>query len=131
MLKICIVAAIAIIVASAPVRKDPFRLYGGQSRYTVSMMMTLMKDYPQSNIFFSSHSTYRALLHAYMGSTGATEQALKKHLFLDWTNDKTNIAQAYKTEGLSHIIRTSARVNKAIQFKSIDKLYFDNSVQLK
>lgn len=131
MLKICVLAAIAIIVASTPVRKDPFRLCGGQSQFTVSVMMTLMKDNPETNIFFSSHSSYRALLLAYMGSTGATEQALKKHLFLDWANDKTNVANAYKFEWLTKQVRTAARVGKAVRFNSVDKLYLANSVQLK
>lgn len=132
MLRICILAALAIIVVSAPAEKENlFPLYTGQTQWTFWTMMNLMEQNPNSNIFLASHSAYHALLIAYFGSTGAAEEGLKNGLFLQWANSKSKVVKEYKKERLAHNVRTYARVGNAVQFKSVDKLYFDDSVDFK
>lgn len=104
------------------------KLYFGQRKFSVSLLDALQKARPNESLFFSPHSTYRALLLAYFGAKGETEKSLKKTLQLDWANSKADVSHAYELE-------KQARANRAehqtVEFKSVDKLYFSKQVELK
>lgn len=107
---------------------DPYRLYHGQNRFAVSFLNSLKKMNPKENLFFSPHSTYRALLLAYMASNGQTKISLERGMFLDWAHDKTDVISAYKSEAA---VRAQRFSGQTIQFNSVDKLYVTKSAQLK
>lgn len=111
---------------SAPLTAD--KLYYGQRKFSVSLLNALQKARPNESLFFSPHSTYRALLLAYFGANGDTEKSLKNTLQLDWAKSKADVRQTYEME-------RQARVNRAehqtVEFNSVDKLYFSKQVELK
>lgn len=130
MFKIWFLAAFAvIIVASHPPREqnEHFRLYRGQIRFAVSMIKSLRKYNPQSNIFCSPHSVYRILLRAYIGTGGAIKQSLSDVLFLDWAKDENDIADAYVNEKLA---RSKRFLGERIHFNSVDKFYITRKAML-
>lgn len=104
------------------------QLYYGQRKFTVSLLDSLQKARPHESLFFSPHSTYRALLLAYFGANGATEKSLKSTLHLDWAKSKADVSHAYALE-------KQARANRAehqtVEFNSIDKLYFSKQVDVR
>lgn len=75
MLKVLVLTAIAVVVTSIPAddNNDEFRLYRGQSRFSVSMIKSMNKLYPGKSMFFSPH--YRTLLR----DTLDREDQLKNH----------------------------------------------------
>lgn len=132
MLKIWLLAATAVIVMSSPTSTEDkscsFRLYQGQSRFAVSMIKSLSKNHPRSNLFFSPHTIYRTLIRAYIGSGGAIKKSLKNALFLDWSSDENDVADAYKMEKLARAERFSG---DSIHFKSVDKFFVTRNIMLK
>lgn len=131
MLKICVFTLIVAAVVSFPSvdnNDTNYRLYTGQKRFSASLLNSFRKNYPAKNLFFSPHSTYRALLIAYFGAEGETKKSLEEALFLTWANDKSAIAEAYKNEALARVKRA---YGDGIQFDSVDKLYVTKDAQLK
>lgn len=104
------------------------KLYYGQRKFSVSLLDALQKARPNESLFFSPHSTYRALLLAYFGAKGGTEKSLKKTLQLDWAESKADVSQAYEMERQA---RTNRAQHQTVEFNSVDKLYFSKQVELK
>lgn len=104
------------------------RLYYGQRKFSVSFLDALQKARPNESLFFSPHSTYRALLLAYFGAKSETEQSLKKTLQLDWANSKADVSHAYELEKLARVNRVQ---HQTVEFNSVDKLYFSKQVEIK
>lgn len=104
------------------------KLYYGQRKFSVSLLDALQKARPNESLFFSPHSTYRALLLAYFGAKGETEKSLKKTLQLDWANSKADVSHAYELEKQARFNRDE---HQGVEFKSVDKLYFSKQVELK
>lgn len=104
------------------------KLYYGQRKFSVSLLDALQKARPNESLFFSPHSTYRALLLAYFGAKGETEKSLKNTLQLDWANSKADVSHAYELEKQA---RANRGENQDVEFKSVDKLYFSKQVELK
>lgn len=131
MLRIWVLFAFVVAVSSSTYKLQEidgnFRLYHGQRQFAMSMLNVLTKSNPES-FFFSPHSTYRALILAYMGAEGRTKENLRASMFLDWANDKTNVMSAYKLESIA---RSARFADKSIQFNSADKLYVTQNAQLK
>lgn len=105
---------------------DP--LYDGQRKFSVILLDALQKARPNESLFFSPHSTYRALLLTYFGAHGKTEQSLKHLLQLDQSQSKASIWYAYEFE-------KNARQNRvrrqAVEFTSVDRLYISDQVEVK
>lgn len=104
------------------------KLYYGQRKFTVSLLSSLHKALPNDSLFFSPHSTYRALLLAYFGAKGETEKAIKNTLQLDWASNKEHVAQAYNSERLARANRVQ---DDSVEFKSVDKLYVSQQVEVR
>lgn len=104
------------------------KLYYGQRKFSVSLLDALQKARPNESLFFSPHSTYRALLLAYFGAKGATENSLKKTLQLDWAKTKADVSHAYELEKRARLNRVQ---HQTVEFNSVDKLYFSNQVEVK
>lgn len=111
---------------STPLTAD--KLYYGQRKFSVSLLDALQKARPNESLFFSPHSTYRALLLAYFGAKGETESSLKRTLQLDWAQSKADVSQAYEMERQA---RTNRAQHQTVEFNSVDKLYFSKKVELK
>lgn len=104
------------------------KLYFGQRNFSVSLLDALQKARPNESLFFSPHSTYRALLLAYFGANGETEESLKKTLRLDWAKSKADVSHAYELE---KIARDGRSQHQTVEFNSVDKFYFSKQVELK
>lgn len=104
------------------------KLYYGQRKFSVSLLDALQKARPNESLFFSPHSTYRALLLAYFGARGETEKSLKQTLQLDWADSKADVSYAYDLEKQA---RANRGESQDVEFNSVDKLYFSQQVELK
>ncbi|KAH8420761.1 hypothetical protein KR222_004312, partial [Zaprionus bogoriensis] len=102
-------------------------LYRGQQEFSVALLSAIRKATPYENVFFSPYSTYHALLLAYFGATGETEEELKKVLRLDWAENKEYVRSIYRTEKRQRKQRVK---NMPLEFTSADRLYFDKRVKL-
>lgn len=103
------------------------KLYSGQRKFSVNLLSALQTARSNESLFFSPHSTYRALLLTYFGARGATEQSLKSTLQLDWSNNKADIWYAYKVEQQA---RNNRAKRQTVKFNSVDKLYISKQVDL-
>lgn len=104
------------------------KLYYGQRKFSVSLLDALQKARPNDSLFFSPHSTYRALLLAYFGANGATEESLKNVLRLDWAKSKADVSHAYEMEKRARLNRAQ---HQSVEFNSVDRLYFSKQVELR
>lgn len=129
MSRISILFAITLIISLVSLEEQDvnYRLYRGQMQFAVSMLNALAKQNPGKNLFFSSHSIYRTLLRAYIGSGGEIKESLKEILFLDWANDDIDITNAYKAEKIGRVARLSG---DNIHFSSSDKFYVPKDVMI-
>ncbi|BFF90178.1 serine protease inhibitor 88Ea [Drosophila madeirensis] len=103
------------------------RLYHGQQNFAVSMLDVIRTSTPNDNVFFSPYSTYHALLLAYFGSSGETEQQLRSVLNLDWAESKEMVRSAYSMEKRNREARSK---KSPLEFSSADRMYFDQETQL-
>lgn len=104
------------------------RLYDGQRKFSVVLLDALQKARPNESLFFSPHSTYRALLLTYLGANGKTEQSLKKLLHLEQSKSKADIWYAYEFEKRARQNRVR---RQSIEFTSVDKLYVSEQIEVK
>lgn len=95
-------------------------LYTGEQKFTLNMLRAINQTVPRDNVFFSPYSTYHALLLAYFGAQGQTEQELREVLELGWAKNKWDVFQAYHSEKSS---RQSRFANSPVIFRSVDKIY--------
>ncbi|XP_001359333.2 serine protease inhibitor 88Ea [Drosophila pseudoobscura] len=96
-------------------------LYRGQQNFAVSMLDVIRTSTPNDNVFFSPYSTYHALLLAYFGATGETEQQLSSVLYLDWAESKEMVRSAYSLEKRNRETRSR---KSPLEFSSADRMYF-------
>lgn len=130
---VALVALVPLVWSQCLTRNDTSRLsadklYYGQRKFSVKLLDALQKARPNESLFFSPHSTYRALLLAYFGAQGETEQSLKKTLQLDWANSKADVSHAYELEKQA---RANRAQHQSVEFNSVDKLYFSKQVELR
>lgn len=104
------------------------KLYYGQRKFSVALLDALQKARPNESLFFSPHSTYRALLLAYFGANGSTEESLKSALRLDWANTKADVSHAYELEKKARFNRIQ---HQTVEFNSVDRLYVSKQVELR
>ncbi|XP_023175694.2 serine protease inhibitor 88Ea [Drosophila hydei] len=102
-------------------------LYRGQQEFSVAMLDAIRKATPNENVFFSPYSTYHALLLAYFGATGESEQELANALRLKWAQNKEAVRSAYRSEKKLREVRNK---EMPLEFASADRLYFDETVKL-
>ncbi|TMW49900.1 hypothetical protein DOY81_005030 [Sarcophaga bullata] len=102
-------------------------LYRGQQEFTLDMLDAVQKATPNENVFFSSYSTFHALLLAYFGAKGEAEKELAQVLRLQWAKNKKHVSNAYRLEKQSRLTRSK---NSSVDFASADKMYFDKSVNV-
>lgn len=103
-------------------------LYFGQRNFTVSLLQSLQEATPNESLFFSPHSTYHALLLAYFGAKGQTEESLKELLKLDWATSKADVSEAYHLERKLRIKRAE---NRSVEFHSVDKIFVAQETKLR
>lgn len=96
------------------------QLYRGEQSFTLNMLRAINQTAPHGNVFYSPYSTYHALLLAYFGAAGRTEQELRDVLQLNWARNKNEVFQAYRLEKQLRRLRDQ---NAAITFRSVDKVY--------
>lgn len=130
---IALVALVPLVCSQCLTRNDSTRLsadklYYGQRKFSVALLDSLQKATPNDSLIFSPHSTYRALLLAYFGANGETEKALSNVLRLDWAKSKADVEYAYNLERKARANRVQ---HQTVEFKSVDKLYFDKHVELR
>lgn len=79
---------------------EPYRLYNGQHDFSISMLKTLEKNYPNKSHVFSPHSTYRVLLQTYLGLelSELAVESLERGMHLEWANSENDVVEAYKAE---------------------------------
>lgn len=104
------------------------KLYDGQRKFSVILLDALQKARQNESLFFSPHSTYRALLLTYFGASGKTEQSLKKLLQLEQSKSKADIWYAYEFEKRARQNRVR---RQSIEFTSVDKLYVSEQIEVK
>lgn len=104
------------------------KLFLGQRKFTVSLLDALQTATPNESLFFSPHSTYHALLLAYFGAKGETEESLKNVLQLDWATNKAEVSQAYHLE---HNERKLRSTNQSIVFHSVDKVFVSKETEIR
>lgn len=104
------------------------KLYDGQRKFSVILLDALQKARQNESLFFSPHSTYRALLLTYFGASGKTEQSLKKLLQLEQSKSKADIWYAYEFEKRARQNRVR---RQSIEFTSVDKLYVSEQIEIK
>lgn len=103
-------------------------LYDGQREFFISLLNGLQKaGKSKGNVLFSPHSIYHALLLAYVGSAGETEQSLKRSLNLEWADSKADVIQAYKQ---IKALRNERSEGDGVEFNSVDKFYITNKAEL-
>lgn len=103
-------------------------LYLGQRNFTVSLLKSLQEATPNESLFFSPHSTYHALLLAYFGARGETEESLKDLLKLDWAASKADVSEAYHLE---QKLRTKRAENQSVEFHTVDKIFVSKETELR
>lgn len=103
-------------------------LYTGQQAFTLSLLRAINNTASQENIFFSSYSTYHALLLTYFGSGGSTESELRNVLNLQWANSKVDVQAAYRHETQQRIRRGR---NSTITFRAADRIFLSEESQLR
>lgn len=104
------------------------KLYDGQRKFSVILLDALQKARQNESLFFSPHSTYRALLLTYFGASGKTEQSLKNLLQLEQSKSKADIWYAYEFEKRARQNRVR---RQSIEFTSVDKLYVSEQIEVK
>jgi len=130
----CLMALIAVVLAADCPKLDEektdskTKLFKGQQIFTVNFLREMLKEYPDKNLFFSPYSVYRALLLAYMGSKNATENALYEALNLHWSQEKSEVMSAYKSEKAKR--QAFSDTEKSMQFEAADKFFFSNDVEI-
>lgn len=104
------------------------QLYNGQRKFSLILLDALQKARPNESLFFSPHSTYRALLLTYFGANGKTEESLKKLLQLDHRKSKADIWYAYEFEKRARQNRVR---RQSIEFTTVDKLYVSEQIEVR
>lgn len=104
------------------------KLYLGQRKFSVALLDALQTATPTESLFFSPHSTYHALLLAYFGAKGETEEALKNVLQLDWAASKAEVSRAYHLE---HTARKIRSMNQSVVFHSVDKMFVSTQTEVR
>lgn len=102
-------------------------LYRGQQEFTLSMLEAIQKATPNENIFFSPYSTFHALLLAYFGANGKTEEELVQALRLQWATNKKHVSSGYRLEKQMRYTRSK---KMPLEFSAADKIYFDKTINL-
>uniref|UniRef100_A0A336MIP5 CSON001726 protein n=1 Tax=Culicoides sonorensis TaxID=179676 RepID=A0A336MIP5_CULSO len=140
LLSAALICVLPVIIASddCPMVKDEdithnpeskTKLFKGQQMFTIDFLDKALKAFPDENLFFSPYSLYRALLLAYFGARNETETALVESLKLHWAQDKSEVLTAYKQD---KVLRSqNSKLEKALEFESVDKFFFDESVEIK
>lgn len=96
------------------------KLYTSQQIFAIKLLRSFFSLEPYSNLVFSPHSIYHALLLLYFGSTGSEEKVLKKVLYLDWSKTKDEVVKAYL---LDNKLQMDIATNRSLDFTSVDKIY--------
>nr|XP_013102058.1 unnamed protein product [Stomoxys calcitrans] len=102
-------------------------LYRGQTEFTLAMLEAIQKATPNENIFFSPYSTFHALLLAYFGADGKTEQELVQALRLQWAKNKKHVNRGYRLEKQMRYTRSK---KMPLEFSAADRIYFEKSINL-
>lgn len=101
-----------------PVNKTTYN----RLKFAISLLKLLEKSEPNENTIYSPHSVYQAILLLYFGSAGKTKRELKKTLGLDWIESRADVENFHQSENINQ--------NQTIQFKSVNKLYFSENIQI-
>ncbi|XP_075145357.1 serpin 88Ea [Haematobia irritans] len=102
-------------------------LYRGQQEFTLAMLEAIQKATPNENIFFSPYSTFHALLLAYFGADGKTEEELIEGLRLKWAKNKKHVNRGYRLEKQMRLSRSK---KMPLEFGAADRIYFEKSINL-
>ena len=115
--------------AAQPVTKAARNnLYLGEQAFTLSLLRAINSTASSENIFFSPYSTYQALLLAYFGAKGHTEQELAQVLNLQWANNKFDVMQAYR---VGETLRNRRAANSSVVFRAADKIFLSKETKLR
>lgn len=112
-------------VQPSPIAKA--NLYKGEMEFTINTLHLLNRASPNQNIFFSPYSIFHALLLAYFGANGRTEENLRNALKLEWAENKVYVMHAYRNEKANRIQKESDS-NNTIVFQSADRIYFNKNL---
>lgn len=111
---------ILVIIAVVPFIASYSISYNEEYDFSISMLKTLEKNYPNKSLAFAPHSTYHVLHYSYLG--------LKLSEHLQWANSENDVVEAYKAE----LHERSDRVlGKGFEFMSADKIYTAHNAVLK
>ncbi|XP_034488694.1 serine protease inhibitor 88Ea-like [Drosophila innubila] len=101
--------------------------YQGQLEFSVAMLEAIRNTTANENVFFSPYSIYHALLLAYFGATGETEEELSRVLRLGWAPSKEAVRYAYRLDKSDRLSRAK---DMPLELSSADRMYFDEQVKL-
>ena len=96
--------------------------------FSYKMLNTINRATPNENVFFSPISTYHALLLAYFGSRGHTEEYLKQGLNLNWAKDKDEVIKTYHHQRVMLEQKSSI---KDLEFSLADKVYISSEYKIR
>lgn len=104
---------IAVLVALIPFAWSKELSYAekefsaAERQFSYSMLRTMNENgnINTTSFLFSPYSTFQALLLAYIGSNGTTEESLGKKLQLDWALDKDEVREFYFNHKKSHRVK--------------------------
>ncbi|KAH8342179.1 hypothetical protein KR074_008942, partial [Drosophila pseudoananassae] len=99
-------------------------LQEGERKFAVSLLKEVYNSKPNENVFVSPYSVYNALLLAYYGSAGTTQNELVSTLSLDWADSKEMVRSVYLLQ--KWIDNTASK--EALEFSSVDRVFLSQNL---
>ncbi|KAH8342178.1 hypothetical protein KR074_008941 [Drosophila pseudoananassae] len=110
--------------SNAFLKKRSF-LNEGERKFALSMLEEIYNSNPNQNLFVSPYSVYNALLLAYYGSAGTTQNELVSTLSLDWADSKEMVRSVYMLQKWKHGKMAS---EAALEFSSVDRVFLSQNL---
>lgn len=117
-------AALLALVQSRAVDQHLDAFAQSERDFSIGLLKSLQKNYPDRTHIFSPHSVYRVLTLAHLASSGHTEQSLAHALHLNWAHTKQDVYDAYLADDQQRANRNF----ETTEFDSADRLFVSETV---
>lgn len=97
-----------------------------EREFSIGLLKSLQKHYPNQTHIFSPYSVYRVLTLAHLTASGHTEQSLAHALHLNWAHSKQDVYDAYLAEDEHRVNRNF----ETTEFDSADRLFVSEAIAL-
>ncbi|XP_008543098.1 serine protease inhibitor 88Ea isoform X1 [Microplitis demolitor] len=107
-------------------------LINGKLNFTLEALKQAALLESKDNLFFSPHSLHEALVLAYFGARGTTEESLKKALRIPDSLSKVDVQRSYALEkSLKEFAALSGNVSTNYEFKTANRLWISDSKKIR